>query len=294
MAKFNKSHSQQALVNSITEGIKLQSQNRPQRTRKNQDEAQNDSTTREISSNSQGSSHGESLRQSSNPPSARSTPSPVPSHSSSASKPAKRERSIMTTSERSEDSESNSEMDAQTENDSNADTEGDTEGSDEIELVFKPHPTEMNSENPLMKALKDNTVRYIKTTANATVDHLGKYLCMRLSIDAQLTEPTFKALTFSIYIAPTPSQLVVLSGNQTLQQVNEKFWKVSFENLFHLVNKTTIEFMLFIFFGVEAGEQATGDVLFLQIINLLNIDVLNFYFLKIFLLLDIFTQIYKL
>lgn len=118
-------------------------------------------------------------------------------------------------------------MDAQTEGgDSNADTEDGIDGGDEIELVFKPHPTEMNGENILMKALKENTVRYLKTTSNATVDHLSKYLAMRLSLDAQLAEPTFKTLTFSIYIAPMPAQLVVLSGNQTLQQVNEKFWKV--------------------------------------------------------------------
>lgn len=212
-------------MNSITEGIKLQSQNRPQRVRKGQDEAgnsQNGDGTRDVSS-----SQGESTRQSSNPPSARSTPSPVPSQASSTSKPTKRARSVMTTSEKSEDSESNSEMDGQTEGgDSNADTEDGTDGGDEIELVFKPHPTEMNGENILMKALKENTVRYLKTTSNATVDHLSKYLAMRLSLDAQLAEPTFKTLTFSIYIAPMPSQLVVLSGNQTLQQVNEKFWKM--------------------------------------------------------------------
>lgn len=196
LAKFNKSHSQQAIVNSITEGIKLQSQNRPQRTsKKGGDEPNNnssstgqqngDSGARELmSSNSQGSSHGgDSTRQSSNPPSARSTPSPVPSNvSSSASKP-KRPQSIMT-SEKSEDSESNSEMDAQTEGaDSYIDTEGDgnseSGGSDEIELVFKPHPTEMSGDNILMKALKDNTVRYIKTTANAT----GKFLCQIISQD---------------------------------------------------------------------------------------------------------------
>lgn len=185
LAKFNQSHSQQALVNSITEGIKLQSQNRPQRSRKQLEEGmgnshstsgnQNngtDSGNRDMSSNSQGSSHGgESNRQSSNPPSARSTPSPVPSNISSASKAAKRARSILT-SEKSEDSESNSEMDGQTEGNESIDTEGDgnseSGGSDEIELVFKPHPTEMNSDNILMKALKDNTIRYIKTTANAT------------------------------------------------------------------------------------------------------------------------------
>lgn len=38
LAKLNKSHSQAALVNSINEGIKLQSQNRPNRSRKNNEE----------------------------------------------------------------------------------------------------------------------------------------------------------------------------------------------------------------------------------------------------------------
>jgi E3 ubiquitin-protein ligase RNF1/2 len=38
----------------------------------------------------------------------------------------------------------------------------------EIELVFKPHPTEMGGDNSLIKALKENSVRYIKTTANAS------------------------------------------------------------------------------------------------------------------------------
>jgi len=77
------------------------------------------------------------------------------------------------TSERSEESESNSEMDCRTEgNDSNMDTEGEGNSelgmNDEIELVFKPHPTEMAGDNQLVKALKENSVRYIKTTANAT------------------------------------------------------------------------------------------------------------------------------
>lgn len=47
LAKLNKSHSQAALVNSITEGIKLQSQNRPQRSRKTltSNESENASNT---------------------------------------------------------------------------------------------------------------------------------------------------------------------------------------------------------------------------------------------------------
>uniref|UniRef100_A0A1B0D2L4 RING-type E3 ubiquitin transferase n=2 Tax=Phlebotomus papatasi TaxID=29031 RepID=A0A1B0D2L4_PHLPP len=189
LAKFNQSHSQAALVSSITEGIKLQSQNRPQRSRKNNEEngsqppnssggngtsnpnSGGDSGTRESSSSAGASAVGEPNRQASNPPSIRSTPSPVLSTNSYNSK-LKRSRSVLT-SERSEESESNSEMDCRTEgNDSNIDTEGDCNSdvgmSDEIELVFKPHPTEMAGDNQLVKALKENSVRYIKTTANAT------------------------------------------------------------------------------------------------------------------------------
>ncbi|XP_014092152.2 E3 ubiquitin-protein ligase RING1 isoform X2 [Bactrocera oleae] len=279
MAKFNQTQSQQALVNSINEGIKLQSQNRPQRFRakgcggrngggngngnhnsanannSNNESATNgnDSDNREsgnapqptaaapsthsstsaAAASASGSSASTSRMQhddgGSNPPSMRSTPSPVPSNSSS-SKP-KRAMSVLT-SERSEESESDSQMDCRTEGDSNIDTEGEGTGelgiNDEIELVFKPHPTEMAGDNQLMKALKENCIRYIKTTANATVDHLSQYLAMRLTLDlgAELPE-AYRMLNFCIYIAPQPQQLVMLNGNQTLHQVNDKFWKVN-------------------------------------------------------------------
>ncbi|XP_022217291.2 E3 ubiquitin-protein ligase RING1 isoform X1 [Drosophila obscura] len=312
MAKFNQTQSQQALVNSINEGIKLQSQNRPQRFRtkgsggagggggggngnananggsgggggaggvggsavgtgagrnaSNQlnvhDTASNDSNSNTnsidrdnrdpghsgtsatsantstsnvapaTSSATTGASTSANRMQvddASNPPSVRSTPSPVPSNSSS-SKP-KRAMSVLT-SERSEESESDSQMDCRTEGDSNIDTEGEGNGelgiNDEIELVFKPHPTEMSADNQLIRALKENCVRYIKTTANATVDHLSKYLAMRLTLDlgADLPEAC-RLLNFCIYVAPQPQQLVILNGNQTLHQVNDKFWKVN-------------------------------------------------------------------
>ncbi|EDW59096.1 E3 ubiquitin-protein ligase RING1 [Drosophila virilis] len=309
MAKFNPTQSQKALVNSINEGIKLQSQNRPQRFRTNKgggggpagggggggggnnsggvgaanatraganavhahDTASNDSNsntngndreqrdapqatavgatpgptaaapatpmtpstpTAATSAGTSGASTSSSRMQvddASNPPSVRSTPSPVPSNSSST-KP-KRAMSVMT-SERSEESESDSQMDCRTEGDSNIDTEGEGNGelgiNDEIELVFKPHPTEMSADNQLIRALKDNCIRYIKTTANATVDHLSKYLAIRLTLDlgADLPEAC-RLLNFCIYVAPQPQQLVILNGNQTLHQVNDKFWKVN-------------------------------------------------------------------
>ncbi|CAD7090395.1 unnamed protein product [Hermetia illucens] len=232
LAKFNQTQSQQALVNSINEGIKLQSQNRPGRYRRGTESDQQNSNHASSSSASHnnGTDSRDDRQQNSNPPSVRSTPSPVPSNVSSSSKP-KRATSVFT-SERSEESESNSEMDCRTEGDSNIDTEGEGNSelgiNDEIELIFKPHPTEMAGDNQLIKALKENSVRYIKTTANATIDHLSKYLATRLTLDLDTEPPAdYRVLSFCIYIAPQPGQLVILNGNQTLQQVSEKFWKVN-------------------------------------------------------------------
>lgn len=116
--------------------------------------------------------------------------------------------------------------------------------ADQIELVFMPHPTEMSGD-PLMRRLKDS-VRYIKTPDHATgtgyfrflhngrkyiffpVDHLNKYLAMRLTLDNMdsNTSDNLGLFNFCIYIAPTPGQLTVLSGNQTMRQVNDKYWKL--------------------------------------------------------------------
>lgn len=187
LAKFNQSHSQAALVSSITEGIKLQSQNRNQRTKKQiEQDARNDAGNVTSNQNADGSNNegstisaagSTSQRFASNPPSVRSTPSPVPSNISSCGTGSKikRARSILTASERSEESESNSEVDYSHGNDSNLDTEGEGTSdlgiSDEIELIFRPHPTEMATDNPLIKSLKENAVRYLKTTANASGEY---------------------------------------------------------------------------------------------------------------------------
>lgn len=244
LAKINKSHSQASLVNSITEGIKMQSQNRPQRSRKNQDDNSNPSNsngtteggqTQNGTSTSAAPKDGTSVsmnaatsgQSTSNPASVRSTPSPVPSNVSSISKNTsitKRAKSILT-SERSEESESS---DGRTEGENSMDTEGEGEplNPNEIELVFKPHPTEMVGDNQLMRTLRDSSVRYLKTTANASVDHLSKYLAMRLTLDldAELPE-AYRLLNFCIYVSPQPGQFVPLAGAQTLRQISDKFWK---------------------------------------------------------------------
>ncbi|XP_044732955.1 E3 ubiquitin-protein ligase RING1 [Chrysoperla carnea] len=261
LAKLNKSHSQAALVNSIAEGIKLQSQNRPQRSRKANDEATTSANNTAPTTNgnnengtSENNKNGTTPAAPANPvpptPVSQapppvtttkndteplpqqplvsrplSTPSPAPSNQSTTSKAtatrAPSSRSIVT-----------SESDSSGEGRSEVDTT-DAEGNEpitlsEIELVFKPHPVEMANDIQVIKALKENPIRYLKTTANATVDHLSKYLAMRLTLDLDSELPeTYRLLNFCIYIAPTPDQFVVLSGNQTLRQVNDKFWKVN-------------------------------------------------------------------
>ncbi|XP_053190625.1 E3 ubiquitin-protein ligase RING2-A-like isoform X3 [Scomber japonicus] len=51
----------------------------------------------------------------------------------------------------------------------------------EIELVFRPHPQ-------LVHGQDYNQTRYVKTTANATVDHLSKYLALRIALEDRHTD----------------------------------------------------------------------------------------------------------
>uniref|UniRef100_A0A1B6C636 RING-type E3 ubiquitin transferase n=1 Tax=Clastoptera arizonana TaxID=38151 RepID=A0A1B6C636_9HEMI len=261
LEKLNKSHSQAALMNSINEGIKLQSQNRLQRTKKTANESNQSEQTLQpqpphspslASDNSQSASNISTVAPTDNvgltpltpqklttssqsasnviseikqessvlPPSTH----PRDSSDSNSSKFPKRPTSVVTSENESE----NSSVDASGGQDSATDGEGPSDANtlDEIELVFMPHPTEMGADNSLIKALKDNAMRYIKTTANATVDHLSKYLATRLALDLGSELPD-RSLTFCIYVTPTPGQYVALNGGQTLRQVNDRFWKVN-------------------------------------------------------------------
>jgi len=154
LEKLNKSHSQANLVQSINEGIKIQTQNRLQRTnKKNQQDEQNESSCS----------------------STTKTPSNIGSGKDNVTrtvvqaKVAKKLKTVMI-SENDGPASSSADKSDITECDSS--TRGVT--LDEIELVFKPHPTEMGSDNQLIRVLKENSIRYIKTTANAT----GKYISL--------------------------------------------------------------------------------------------------------------------
>jgi E3 ubiquitin-protein ligase RNF1/2 len=104
--------------------------------------------------------------------------------------------------------------------------------------------------NEVVDLIKDNATRYIKTTSKALVEHLCKYLAMRIGLDLASSskgkadqnhlngsslpsssssnnakDQAVKDLT--IYIASVPGQMTPLGTQISLTQVNEKFWKVN-------------------------------------------------------------------
>ncbi|XP_056154181.1 E3 ubiquitin-protein ligase RING2-A-like isoform X2 [Lampris incognitus] len=131
----------------------------------------------------------------------------------------------------------------------------------EIELVFRPHPHLVNTQ-------EYSQTRYVKTTANATVDHLSKYLALRVALEERQTGGQMDGQTstgtegraaggggeqeprgeeggavveerreesrlsdvsekqYTIYITTTGGQFSTLNGSLTLELVNEKYWKV--------------------------------------------------------------------
>ncbi|XP_073756211.1 E3 ubiquitin-protein ligase RING2 isoform X4 [Callorhinus ursinus] len=77
--------------------------------------------------------------------------------------------------------------------------------------------------------------RYIKTSGNATVDHLSKYLAVRLALEElrskgesnQMNLDTASEKQYTIYIATASGQFTVLNGSFSLELVSEKYWKVN-------------------------------------------------------------------
>ncbi|ESP04036.1 hypothetical protein LOTGIDRAFT_109899 [Lottia gigantea] len=200
LANIGKHHNTASLTLSIEEGLRLQAMNRAQRVRKH---------APDVSQNGDGESE------------------PMPE-----------ENGINGASNGSIDAEVASSPSHSHKTDMDGDQEGSTsndttpkkrakiysDDSRDIELVFKPYPDSEDEE----EEEDENLTRYIKTTANATVDHLSKYLAIRLSLEAQSSDKTATPDDkYSIYIASSPYNYSVLGGSMTLSQVNERYWKVN-------------------------------------------------------------------
>lgn len=118
--------------------------------------------------------------------------------------------------------------------------------SDEIELILKPHP---------FKETTLTSKRFLKTTSNATINHISKYLWTRLCVEASSKGPSNEIeLTsntsnntdnnndFQLFITSNEKQIdsfQLLNQNMTLEQVIDKHWKLNrpLELFYIFVNK---------------------------------------------------------
>jgi len=176
MEKLNQHTNQQALTNSIEEGLRLQAQNRLQRMLKQQRKAAEAlaASTAVAIANEQPAIEETTEEETTNqlPPtimpgntddSPSSTPSTQSAQSSRVSTPTPTSsKAVVLKRKRKESISSNT---------SNGDSISNMDSN--IELMFYPHP-----DCPSKYA--EQQLRYLKTTANATVGHLIKYLSVRL------------------------------------------------------------------------------------------------------------------
>ncbi|KAL3984476.1 hypothetical protein ACER0C_016101 [Sarotherodon galilaeus] len=236
--RLNRLHNKEALSSSIEEGLRQQARYRNHRVKKPTQES--DNTTY-----SGGEDNGDSRSHLSHDSAPSHTPHPCGQTPPEAGPSRKRPRP--------------SEDGSGPEVDSGSPTpplRRHKEGpSSEIELVFRPHPQ-------LVHAQDYNQTRYVKTTANATVDHLSKYLALRIALEDRRPErdpedrgreeaggeevraegeggenegtgnaegtrlSNVSEKQYTIYIMTRGGQFSTLNGSLTLELVNEKYWKV--------------------------------------------------------------------
>ncbi|XP_047393422.1 E3 ubiquitin-protein ligase RING2-like [Sciurus carolinensis] len=194
LARINKHNNQQALSHSIEEGLKIQAMNRLQQGKKQQ-----------IENGSGAEDNGDS------------------SHCSNASTYSNQEAGPSNKRTKTSD-DSGLELDN---NNATVAIDPVMDGASEIELVFRPHPILIEKDDSAQ-------TRYMKTSGNATVDHLSKYLTVRLALEElrskeesnQMNLDTASEKQYTIYIA-TASVFTVLNGSFSLELVSEKYWKVN-------------------------------------------------------------------
>ncbi|XP_073659627.1 E3 ubiquitin-protein ligase RING2 isoform X5 [Tursiops truncatus] len=181
LARINKHNNQQALSHSIEEGLKIQAMNRLQRGKKQQ-----------IENGSGAEDNGDS------------------SHCSNASTHSNQEAGPSNKRTKTSD-DSGLELDN---NNATVAIDPVMDGASEIELVFRPHPTLMEKDDSAQ-------TRYIKTSGNATVDHLSKYLAVRLALEElrnkgesnQMNLDTASEKQYTIYIATASGQFTQILFN---------------------------------------------------------------------------------
>ena len=77
--------------------------------------------------------------------------------------------------------------------------------------------------------------KHIKTSGNATVAHLSKYLAVRSALEergskgesSQMNLDSASEKQYTIYIATARRRFTALNGSFSLELVGEKYWKVN-------------------------------------------------------------------
>uniref|UniRef100_UPI0037E74308 E3 ubiquitin-protein ligase RING2-A-like n=1 Tax=Semicossyphus pulcher TaxID=241346 RepID=UPI0037E74308 len=234
LERLNRLHNKEALSSSIEEGLRQQARYRSERNHRAKKPQESDNTTF-----SGGEDNGDSRSHLSHDSAPSHTPLPRGQTPSEAGPSRKRPRA--------------SDDGSGPEADSGCHTpplRRHKEGpASEIELVFRPHPQ-------LVLAQDYNQTRYVKTSANATVDHLSKYLALRIALEDRQTNGetedrgreeggrgggeaggtagsgegsslnNISEKQYTIYILTRGGQFSTLNGSLTLELVNEKYWKV--------------------------------------------------------------------
>nr|XP_023830645.1 E3 ubiquitin-protein ligase RING2-A-like isoform X1 [Salvelinus alpinus] len=231
LERLNRLHNKQALSSSIEEGLRMQALHRPPRAQRVRKPAQESDNTTFSGGEDNGDTRSH-LSHDSAPSHAPLPPSHTPSEAGHTRNPKRPRESYGSVPEV----------------DGGSPTppvrcHKESPGS-EIELVFRPHPMLVNTQDY-------SQTRYVKTTANATVDHLSKYLALRIALedrqrDSQSDTGTEKEggakgeeaaaegaslkniseKQYTIYIPTSGGQFSTLNGSLTLELVNEKYWKV--------------------------------------------------------------------
>ncbi|XP_038135690.1 E3 ubiquitin-protein ligase RING2-A-like isoform X2 [Cyprinodon tularosa] len=238
LERLNRLHNKEALSSSIEEGLRQQARYRNHRVKKPTQES--DNTTF-----SGGEDNGDSRSHLSHDSAPSNTPHPMGQTPPEAGPSRKRQRA--------------SDDGSGPEADSGSPTpplRRHKEGPvSEIELVFRPHPQLVNATDYNQTSC---FYRYVKTTANATVDHLSKYLALRIALEERQTDgqienrgkeergdkteeggsggasrsgegsslSNISEKQYTIYITTKGGQFSTLNGSLTLELVNEKYWKV--------------------------------------------------------------------
>ncbi|TNM98285.1 hypothetical protein fugu_014531 [Takifugu bimaculatus] len=207
LARISKHNNQQALSHSIEEGLKIQAMTRLQRGKRHT-----------VENGSGAEDNGDS-----------SHCSNASVHSNQACSPLSEAGPSIKRTKTSDDS--GLDMDNAAEN-GGGDSVNDS-GTSEIELVFRPHPTLMEKDDGHNSV--EFVPRYIKTSGNATVDHLSKYLAVRLALEelrrnsdaSPVNVEAASEKQYTIYIPTAGNQFTVLNGSFSLELVSEKYWKVN-------------------------------------------------------------------